>query len=90
MIGKVVGVVLIIAVALIAFLYFFSTGMESVSIHSDKCELSLCDCECYPAGETPEEKSGKICGNNCEAWKNVTGCLYVSNETGSHCVATTR
>jgi len=40
----------------------------------ETCELSLCDCECYIAGQTPEELTGMICGINCAAEYNVIGC----------------
>ncbi|RLI93229.1 MAG: hypothetical protein DRO89_00590 [Candidatus Altiarchaeales archaeon] len=41
-----------------------------------ECSLSLCDCKCYPKGETPEEKTGRICGINCLDEFNVSGCEY--------------
>jgi len=41
-----------------------------------ECSLSLCDCKCYLKGETPEEKTGKICGINCLGEFNVSGCEY--------------
>jgi len=40
------------------------------------CALSLCDCKCYPAGETPEKLKGKICGINCLGEHGLTGCEY--------------
>lgn len=41
-----------------------------------ECVLSLCDCRCYPKGETPEEKTGRLCGINCLREYNVSGCEY--------------
>jgi len=40
-----------------------------------ECRLSLCDCACYPAGQTPEELiPGKVCGINCLGLYNIQGC----------------
>ncbi len=44
------------------------------------CSLSLCDCKCYPKGETPEEETDKICGINCLTEFNVSGCEYKRGE----------
>jgi len=44
-----------------------------------ECVLSLCDCECYLQGETPEEKEGRICGEDCSLY-NAYGCKYVGLE----------
>jgi eight-cysteine-cluster-containing protein len=41
-----------------------------------ECSLSLCDCKCYLKGETPEEKTGELCGINCLSEFNVSGCEY--------------
>jgi eight-cysteine-cluster-containing protein len=41
-----------------------------------ECSLSMCDCKCYLKSETPEEKTGKLCGINCLSEFNVTGCEY--------------
>jgi eight-cysteine-cluster-containing protein len=40
------------------------------------CSLSLCDCKCHLEGETPEEKTGRLCGINCLQQYNVSGCEY--------------
>jgi hypothetical protein len=40
-----------------------------------ECILSLCDCKCYPKGETPEEKTGKLCGINCYGIYGISGCV---------------
>ena len=45
----------------------------------EKCTLSLCDCNCYPQGKTPEALDGKVCGINCLAEKGVTGCQFDNN-----------
>lgn len=39
-----------------------------------ECRLSLCDCACHPAGQTPEETGGGICGINCLEAYGVDGC----------------
>jgi len=39
-----------------------------------ECQLSLCDCACYPAGRTPEELEGKVCGINCLSMYGISGC----------------
>jgi len=41
-----------------------------------ECVMSLCDCECYLRGETPEEKEGRLCGEDCTLY-NAHGCKYV-------------
>lgn len=41
-----------------------------------ECTLSSCDCKCYLKGESPEEKTGKLCGINCLGEFNVSGCEY--------------
>jgi len=38
------------------------------------CRMSLCDCQCYPAGQTPEDTNGVVCGINCLGELNATGC----------------
>lgn len=48
-----------------------------------ECQLSLCDCKCHPAGQTPEALGGgKMCGINCMGIYNITGCELV----GERCV----
>lgn len=44
-----------------------------------ECHMSLCDCRCYPTGQTPEEKDGRMCGINCLGAYNATGCTVVNN-----------
>ena len=39
-----------------------------------ECVLSLCDCKCHPAGQTPEDLGGGLCGINCRGEFNVSGC----------------
>ena len=46
----------------------------------EECSLSLCDCKCYPQGETPEEKTGRICGINCLAGYGINGCELKNNQ----------
>ena len=46
---------------------------------SEDCVLSLCDCRCYVVGETPEERSNKICGNDCLSQTGVQGCELVND-----------
>jgi|GEM_PF-2651629 len=48
-------------------------------IGSDECELSLCDCKCHVKGQTPEAKDGRMCGINCLAEYNVSGCSCSNN-----------
>jgi len=47
--------------------------------HVTECELSLCDCKCHPAGQTPEELGGGKCGKNCVGLHNITGCQAVGD-----------
>ena len=47
---------------------------------TEKCSLSLCDCKCYSKGETPEEKTGRICGINCLAEYGINGCELKNNQ----------
>jgi len=44
-----------------------------------ECQMSLCDCSCYPAGMTPEERDGRLCGINCLGLFNITGCRLEGN-----------
>jgi len=44
-----------------------------------ECEMSMCDCQCYPKGQTPEELDGRLCGINCLGEYNATGCEVVNN-----------
>ncbi|MFC1697897.1 Kazal-type serine protease inhibitor domain-containing protein [Nanoarchaeota archaeon] len=46
-------------------------------LNNDDCQLSLCDCECHPAGEVSTEA---LCGINCFGEFGVTGCEVVDNE----------
>lgn len=43
------------------------------------CEMSLCNCRCYPTGQTPEALNGTLCGINCLGEFNVTGCKKVND-----------
>ena len=79
-------IIIALIVGVVFIMHISTTSLGSVVPHSDKCELSLCDCECYFAGETPEEKTGKICANNCLAWRNVSGCAYEVSDSGARCV----
>jgi len=45
---------------------------------SGSCSLSLCDCKCYPTGETREETEGVMCGINCLGEHGVSGCEFVN------------
>ena len=44
-----------------------------------ECHMSLCDCTCYPAGMTPEEQDGRLCGINCYGLFNISGCSLVDD-----------
>jgi len=44
-----------------------------------QCRMSLCDCQCYPPGQTPEERDGRMCGINCLGLYNATGCVTVND-----------
>ena len=46
----------------------------------EKCQLSLCDCKCHPAGQTPEEVKGVLCGINCMDLYNISGCELVNGQ----------
>ncbi len=71
--------ILIIIVTIISLTFFniipvSLIPIEDFCISSRNCELSLCDCDCHQPGQTPEDKRGIVCGKNCEAWFNVSGC----------------
>ncbi|MCD6547194.1 MAG: hypothetical protein J7K22_01420 [Nanoarchaeota archaeon] len=79
------AVVIVIVLALIGlFLYINFISIKSVSVPDVECvsnlscELSYCDCKCYPKGQTPEKLQGIVCGKNCEDWYNVTGCACIN------------
>lgn len=55
-------------------------SFEFVETGEMECSLSLCDCKCYPKGETREEKEGVICGINCLGIYGVYGCEAVNGE----------
>ena len=72
------------------------TTITSIELHKKaieqlQCGLSLCDCKCYPEGQTPEELNGTLCGINCLGEFNVSGCIVennackavLANETGN-------
>jgi len=46
-------------------------------VNETECHLSLCDCKCYPAGHTPEELEGRLCGINCLGIYGISGCKVV-------------
>jgi len=56
--------------------------LHGVGTEALKCSLSLCDCKCYPEGQTPEELNGTLCGINCLGEFNVTGCKVIDNACG--------
>ena len=60
-------IAIIIIVILFFSAWYFFKPLE--------CELSLCDCECYPKGQTPEELTGGLCGINCLGLYNISGCI---------------
>jgi len=76
---------------LMIFALFFAGCTTKTPVK--ECSLSLCDCKCYPKGETPEEKDGRLCGINCLGEKGVAGCEYqegkcveiFSNQTPAKC-----
>ena len=80
----VVAIIIILVLALAGFLFvrvssFKSTSLPDVECVSNlSCELSYCDCKCYPKGQTPEELQGIVCGKNCEDWYNVIGCACIN------------
>jgi hypothetical protein len=49
----------------------------------NECVLSLCDCKCYPKGQTPEEQEVVFCGINCLAEKGVSGCTCSEGVCGT-------
>jgi len=57
--------------------------ITDVQVHktaeSANCSLSLCDCQCHPTSQTPEELNGTLCGINCRAEFNVSGCKADGN-----------
>ncbi len=54
--------------------------IENFCISDNDCVLSLCDCRCHNPGQTPEEIRNIVCGKNCAAWYNVSGCKCSSFE----------
>jgi hypothetical protein len=64
--------IIIIAIVLFSIWYFFRP--------LGGCELSLCDCRCYPEGQTPEALKVSLCGVNCLANYNVSGCVLENGE----------
>jgi len=52
------------------------------AIEAVRCRLSLCDCQCYPEGQTPEELNGTLCGINCLGEFNVSGCKAIGSACG--------
>lgn len=66
---------------LIVFLTGCSITGEYINVYSDdpfdpeqECVLSLCDCQCYPQGQTPEELENKLCGNDCYGRYHIEKC----------------
>lgn len=55
-------------------------SFEFVETGEEDCVLSLCDCKCYPKGETREEKEGVLCGINCVGIYGVGGCEVVDGK----------
>ena len=58
--------------------------ITSIELHKKvieqlQCKLSLCDCKCYPEGQTPEELNGTLCGINCLGEFNVDACTSIDN-----------
>jgi hypothetical protein len=45
-----------------------------------ECVLSLCDCQCYPQGSTPEEQENKMCGNDCYGIYHIDECVLKDSE----------
>lgn len=66
--------IIIIAILLFSVWYFLKPL---------ECELSLCDCKCYPKGQTPEELTVKLCGINCYGLYNISGCILEEGQCKS-------
>ena len=75
LIFSVIGVI-ILTILLIYFnvLPASAVPVQNFCISDRNCVLSLCDCECHNPGQTPEELRDIVCGKNCAAWYNVSGC----------------
>jgi len=71
----VIAIACIVAIPL--YLYFTAATPQSVDecFADDNCVLSLCDCQCHPKGQTPEEQKGIFCGINCLSEKGVSECI---------------
>jgi len=63
--------IIVVAIILFSIWYFFKPV---------ECELSLCDCKCYPKGQTPEALKGSLCGINCLVNYNVSGCALENGQ----------
>jgi type IV secretory pathway VirB6-like protein len=75
-----IGVVLIVIIVFIVILLLQKpTEITSIPQCSEdsECELSLCDCKCYKAGQTPETLQGIACNKDCQVLKNIRGCLCI-------------
>jgi hypothetical protein len=72
---KIMGIIVLIAlVGILSVLLMIPTQKPK------ECTLSLCDCKCYEKGQSPEEKTGKLCGINCLGEFGVSGCKLENNE----------
>ncbi len=45
-----------------------------------ECELSRCDCKCYPLGEAPQDYNGTPCAVNCYQLSGITGCEFAHEQ----------
>ena len=77
--------IIVLIIASISFLSLFlqqePEGNKNKECELDnKCELSLCDCECYLSGQTPEVLENKVCGINCQETQEVFGCECKNNK----------
>ena len=75
--------IIVLVIASIGFLsLFFQQELEDNKKceQSNECKLSLCDCKCYRAGQTPEVLENKVCGINCQEIHEVFGCKCKNNK----------
>jgi hypothetical protein len=70
---------MIILAAVCLVLSLFLISGQSGCEQKKECRLSLCDCKCHEAGQTPEELTGNLCGINCLGEYNVSGCEYAND-----------
>ena len=70
----------IVTIAGLVFVVGFIAAVILPDIIHPPCKLSLCDCKCYPWGETREQRTGEDCGINCKSLEGIYDCELVDGE----------